>query len=1388
MTGGGGAAEVRSSRRTMFAPGVGIPLLPGRVVLMLLLLLAASGPRLSQACPGLLASTSGCSCTDERSKAHGAQALGRRVSCTKEELTEPPDPSLMPNRTVTLIMSHNKIRVLKNGSFFGLYALEKLDLKHNLISTITPGAFQGLSELRKLDLSNNRIGCLTADMFQGLTNLTKLNLSGNIISTMDPGVFQELPSLKLVNFNSDHLSCDCGLRWVPGFFRSSSARLGDETLCAYPRSLKGKPLRGLRESQLSCDGPLELHTLSLLPSQRQVVFKGDRLPFHCTAALVDKITTLHWRQNGQLVTSNPEMGVQLEDSVLHDCTFITSELILFNVHVEASGEWECVVSTGRGNTSLSVEIVVLENSASFCPEDKVVNNRGEFRWPRTLAGITSQQYCLQLRYPSLSVEGGIEQKKASRYCDRSGKWQDGDYSNCHYTNGITRVLHTFILKPINASNAVTVAHQVRTYTLEAAGFTDSVDVLYVAQMMEKFMEFVRPLRELSEVLVEMGSNLMQVDDQILALAQREKRACSSIVYSLETLAWPQLHSHAQDFSMVSRNIVMEAHLIRPAHFTGITCTAYQRREVSVGSLGLDMAESSHEQQLRFRCSTGSHNTSLNNFLLKNSVALASVTLPATLFPPDTTADCKLQFVAFRTGSFFPLSGNSSNTGDHNRRRSVNTPVVFVGLEGCSVWNHSEPIWVSLRHLSPGSDAVAAQWSLKGQERQGAWSQEGCQLVHSDSSTSTMRCSLLSNYAVLQEVPDFPRSTPMSVAVLHPVVYACTAVLLLCLFTIIITHILHHSTIHISRKSWHTLLNTCFHIAMTTAIYAGGISLTSYPVVCQAVGIALHYSSLSTLLWIGVSARVIYKETVWRLPRQLEGESPVPPTQRPMLRFYLIAGGVPLIICGITAAVNVNNYGDNSPYCWLVWRPSLGSFFVPAGLVVLVTWIYFLFTVFRLRHRVAKECTGTTLSSPVTESQPALAGSTSLLSTDSVVGPINTAVAPEDQYSLKTQFLVLVATHFLFVALWCAGAMAMWLTEHTSLLFSCLYGMAATILGLFLVVHHCFRRMDVQASWLACCPGYRRSHPMSTYTHTCTTGSGVQTSEQGSQLFINCHPPADSHNSSSARSSSTPSGISSVGPGPCKLTNLLQVAQESPNNQSVTRTPASNNTSTSTDNTTKPTNNTLPSNNAAAPVHPQRRKVSSRTKQGSSQYHHRSEGRGHYRLKALRTAAGGGSLGALGPTGLEHLSSSHGVNKQATSENGSIHHSLSENQASPLTNGKRVGETLATSPSEGSDGGSSGSRKPFPLLPSMASRVAMQGAQRRCASRDNLKLAAAAERETKRCSYPLNSATTTVPGAAAPNGTLKNSGVLELEQDMSGTDQSQSSVGMKSSLWKSETTV
>lgn len=52
-----------------------------------------------------------------------------------------------------------------------------------------------------------------------------------------------------------------------------------------------------------------------------------------------------------------------------------------------------------------------------------------------------------------------------------------------------------------------------------------------------------------------------------------------------------------------------------------------------------------------------------------------------------------------------------------------------------------------------------------------------------------------------------------------------------------------------------------------------------------VGITLHYSSLSTLLWMGVKARVLHKELTWRAPPPQEGDS-APPAPRPMLRYML----------------------------------------------------------------------------------------------------------------------------------------------------------------------------------------------------------------------------------------------------------------------------------------------------------------------------------------------------------------------------------------------------------------------------------------------------------------------------------------------------------------------
>ncbi|KAM6996353.1 adhesion G protein-coupled receptor A2 [Passerculus sandwichensis] len=1285
-----------------------------RAAALVLLAAALSGPGAgARSCPAL---SLGCKCAAERAKAGGGPgAARRRVVCSGAGLPEPPEPRLLPEGTVTLLLSNNKITVLENGSFFGLRALEKLDLKNNLISTVQPGAFLGLPELKRLDLSNNRIGCLSASVFQGLHNLLRLNMSGNIFSSLPPGVFDELPSLKVVDFATEYLTCDCNLRWVLRWARERPAQLSERTACAFPGQLRGVALRGARDGQLRCAGAPELHTHQLIPSLRQVVFQGDRLPFQCTATYLDNSTQIRWFHNRQPVREDEQTGVIVEESLIHDCTFITSELILSNIHVSANGEWECAVSTSQGNVSKKVEIVVLETSASYCPAERVTNNRGDFRWPRTLAGITAFQPCLQHPFAAGPAGAGAAgEKQAWRRCDRTGRWEDGDYSHCLYTNDITRVLYTFVLMPINASNALTLAHQLRVYTAEAANFSDMVDVLYVAQMIEKFIGYVDQIKQLTEVIVEMASNIMLVDDHILWMSQKEEKACSSIVRSLERIAARTLGSNSQHMAVNSRNIAFEAYVVKPESYVGLSCVAFQRWDGTPSPPGRPPqaergAEPTPDQQLRLRCTTGRPNISLSSFHIKNSIALASIQLPPTLFssrtPATPGADCKLQLLVFRNGKLFCSTGNSSRLADDGKRRSVATPVIYAGTYGCGVGNLSEPVAVSLRHPGEGTDPVAAYWNFEVLGGMGGWSAEGCQLAAREPNVTSLHCRHLSNVAVLMELSGFPSEAQGAVEVLHPAMYTCTAVLLLCLFTTIITYIVHHGTILIPRKGWHMLLNLCFHIAMTAAVFAGGITLTGYRAVCQAVGIILHYSSLSTLLWMAVKARVLYKELSWKAPQQQERDASQA-APRPMLRFYLIAGGIPLIICGITAAVNIQNYHDNNPYCWLVWRPSLGAFYVPVAFILLVTWIYFLCAGLSLQCRPSHQ---KDIPEPL-EPPPRLGAAGDLLTdSGSISVTLNSAPpCPEGDgvYSLRVQFWALVATHALYVALWTFGAMAVSQRWYLSVVFSCLYGVTAVALGLFIFIHHCLRRRDVLSSWFSCCPSYRNALPMQAYVHP---GLGP---EDGSQVFIGCEPEAAR---SGASSSSSPSSAGSAG-GRCKLTNL-QVAQS----QAESRPPP------------------CPEPDAAdgKPVRP------------SSNAHGRRSHRGrtkpcrdgkHHRLKMLR-----------GPS--EHPSS----------ESGSLHNSHSESYPSGRTSPARMGMPqdgdALPSPSEGSDGGR---------------RMAdISEARRRSGSRDNLR-PGGAEREAKRRSYPLN--------VGSHNGGLKGS---KYDINLASAD---SVAGMKTGLWKSETTV
>ncbi|XP_036186036.1 adhesion G protein-coupled receptor A3 isoform X2 [Myotis myotis] len=1198
-----------------------------------------------------------------------AGAAEGKVVCSSLELAQVLPPDTLPNRTVTLILSNNKISELKNGSFSGLSLLERLDLRNNLISSIDPGAFWGLSSLKRLDLTNNRIGCLNADIFRGLTNLVRLNLSGNLFSSLSQGTFDYLGSLRSLEFQTEYLLCDCNILWMHRWVRERNITVRD-TRCVYPKSLQAQPVTGVKQELLTCDPPLELPSFYMTPSHRQVVFEGDSLPFQCMASYIDQDMQVLWYQDGRIVETDESQGIFVEKNMIHNCSLIASALTISNIQAGSTGNWGCHVQTKRGNNTRTVDIVVLESSAQYCPPERVVNNKGDFRWPRTLAGITAYLQCTRNTHGSGIYPGSPQdERKAWRRCDRGGFWADDDYSRCQYANDVTRVLYMFNQMPLNITNAVATARQLLAYTVEAANFSDKMDVIFVAEMIEKFGRFTKEekSKELGDVMVDIASNIMLADERVLWLAQREAKACSRIVQCLQRIA-------------------------------------------------------------TYRLANGAHVYSTN------TIVEASIQLPPSLFSPKHKREvrptddslCKLQLIAFRNGKLFPATGNSTNLADDGKRRTVVTPVILTKIDGVSVDGHRIPVNVTLRRIAHGADAVAAQWDFDLLNGQGGWKSDGCHILYSDENITTIQCYSLSNYAVLMDLTGSELYT-QAASLLHPVVYTTAVILLLCLLAVIVSYMYHHSLIRISLKGWHMLVNLCFHIFLTCVVFVGGITQTRNASVCQAVGILLHYSTLATVLWVGVTARNIYKQ-VTRKAKRCQDPDELPPPPRPMLRFYLIGGGIPVIVCGITAAANIKNYGSrpSAPYCWMAWEPSLGAFYGPASFIAFVNCMYFLSIFIQLKRHPERKYE---LKEPAEEQQRLAANENGeVAQQDSMSLSLISTSALENEHTFQAQLLGAGLTLLLYVALWMFGALAVALYYPLDLVFSFFFGATCLSLSAFIVVHHCVNREDVRLAWImTCCPG------RSSYS-----------------VQVNVQPPNSSGTNgeapkctnSSAESSCTNKSASSFKNSSqgCKLTNLqAAAAQCHANALPVNATPQLDNSLTehSMDNDIK--------------MHVAPLEVPFRTNVHPSRHHkNRSKGHRASRLTVLREYAYDVPTSVEGSV-QNGLPKSRPANSEGHSRSRRAYLAYRERQYNPpQQDSSDAASTLPKSSRNADKSVSSGSKK------------------------EALRKPSAVELESQQKSYGLNLAT--------QNGPIKSNGQ---EGPSPGAD---STGNVRTGLWKHETTV
>ncbi|RVE49163.1 hypothetical protein evm_006170 [Chilo suppressalis] len=97
-----------------------------------------------------------------------------------------------------LILSHNIIEKVEQGSFSNMNVLERIDLSYNKIMFLQPGVFTDNTYLHTLNISHNFLTTVAYGVLNGLLYLNTLDISYNRITNLESERFNEVQSLQVI--------------------------------------------------------------------------------------------------------------------------------------------------------------------------------------------------------------------------------------------------------------------------------------------------------------------------------------------------------------------------------------------------------------------------------------------------------------------------------------------------------------------------------------------------------------------------------------------------------------------------------------------------------------------------------------------------------------------------------------------------------------------------------------------------------------------------------------------------------------------------------------------------------------------------------------------------------------------------------------------------------------------------------------------------------------------------------------------------------------------------------------------------------------------------------------------------------------------------------------
>ncbi|BFZ01249.1 hypothetical protein BsWGS_04288 [Bradybaena similaris] len=518
----------------------------------------------------------GCQCAPAGT---GKRQRGRNVDCAQHSAPIKSLASIsFPPDTVHLNLAHNALVVLKRASLIQLSSLQKLNLSSNQIAVIEPGAFDGLQSLKKLDLSSNHIGTINSNMFSGMPSLEKLLLSNNRISVIPDGTFNDLRSLKRIEFSSEYLRCDCHLKWILKWTKTRHVRFPGSTVCALPAKMKGQPLSKLRRTDLKCDQkPTQQPIFDIHPSESQLVFQGDKLPFECHASVIPGKMEVAWFRDGQLVTTNKTIGVYVNRSHNLDRTVINHRLVVESLDASHAGEWSCVLTTATGNLTKTVHVDVRTPEITLeCPSITNHTAKGTYTWDKSMAGLLVSQPC----------QRGDKGAMATHKCGLDGRWKSLNMSSCGFLKDITRKLAKFAKTDLDTADISTLTSDINKALAAAAQDgedMDLFDVMFITRIMDMLLPHAVSSSTLSfevaSLIISLVSNVSALPQQVLDMAHLESRLPNRMVTMLEQMSGRMnFQAPKLEWGGVSEHVAVMVFNQQAALQTGITCVLHDSKD------------------------------------------------------------------------------------------------------------------------------------------------------------------------------------------------------------------------------------------------------------------------------------------------------------------------------------------------------------------------------------------------------------------------------------------------------------------------------------------------------------------------------------------------------------------------------------------------------------------------------------------------------------------------------------------------------------------------------------------------------------------------------------------------------------------------------------------